>query len=183
VSSEADALGSIVRDSAAFPAPGGANVRLAVGTYARAVVYDEWPRMHDSGTDSPLAVRGLDGISAALRTVNPTSRGEAAFYDDAVSQLNASVTARADRLEKAAGGLPRDLVELILFSSFVIVAYAVFVGSPNFWFHVLGPAAIATVVAVSLVVLLDLAYPFSGILSISSDHFKTGDLAQFFTPP
>ena len=46
----------------------------------------------------------------------------------------------------------------------------------------LGPAAIATVVVVSLVVLLDLAYPFSGILSISSAHFKTGDLAQFFTP-
>jgi Protein of unknown function (DUF4239) len=100
VSSEADALASIVRDSAAFPAPGGANVRLAVGTYVRAVVNDEWRTMHDSGKDSPLATRGLDGISAALRTVNPTSRGETAFYDDAVAQLNASVTARADRSRK-----------------------------------------------------------------------------------
>jgi Protein of unknown function (DUF4239) len=182
VSSEAGALASIVRDSAAFPAPGGTHVRLAVGSYVRAVVYDEWRSMHDSGKDSALAANGFDGISAALRTVEPTSRGETAFYDDAVSQLNAAVAAREDRLEKAAGGLPRDLVELILFSTVVIVGYAVFVGSPNFWFHVLGPAAIATVVAVSLVVLLDLAYPFSGILSISPDHFKTGDLAQFFTP-
>ena len=79
--------------------------------------------------------------------------------------------------------MPRDLVELILFSSFVIVGYAVFVGSPNFWFHVLGPVAIAMVVAVSLVVLLDLAYPFSGVLSIAPDHFKTGELAQFFPAP
>jgi Protein of unknown function (DUF4239) len=174
VSSEADALGSIVRDSAAFPPLGGANVRLAVGTYVRAVVYDEWPRMHDSGKDSPVAVRGLDGISAALRTVNPTSRGETAFYDGAVSQLNASVTARADRLEKAAGGLPRGprradpLQQLrdrrlrrVRRISELLVSRA-------------RAGRDRHVVAVSLVVLLDLAYPFSGILSISSAHFKTG---------
>jgi Protein of unknown function (DUF4239) len=180
VTREAGALTSIVRDSAAFPAVGGANVRLAVGTYVRAVVNDEWPQMHDSGNASPAAARGLNDISAAIRAFKPASSAATAFYDDAVTQLNAAVTAREDRLEKAAGGLPRDLVELILFSSFVIVVYAVFVGSPNFWFHILGPAAIAMVVAVSLVVLLDLAYPFSGVLSIAPDHFRTGELVQFF---
>jgi hypothetical protein len=104
VSREADALASIVRDSAAFPAPAAARVRLAVGSYVRAVVNDEWPKMHDSGTGSAIAGRGLDGISAALRSVKPTSPGETAFYDDAVSQVNGSITARADRLEKATGG-------------------------------------------------------------------------------
>jgi hypothetical protein len=89
---------------------------------------------------------------------------------------------RSDRLEKAVGGLPRDLVELIVFSSIVIVVYAVFVGSPNFWFHVLGPAAIAMVVAVSLVVLVDRAYRFSGVLSVTPAQFKAGDLAPFFNP-
>jgi hypothetical protein len=138
--------------------------------------------MHDSGNASAAAGRALDGISAALRTVKPTSSGETAFYNDAVAQVNGSVTARSDRLEKAVGGLPRDLVELILFSSIVIVAYAVFVGSPNFWFHALGPAAIAMVVAVSLVVLVDLAYPFSGVLSVTPAQFKAGDLAPFFNP-
>lgn len=182
VSREADALASIVRDSAAFPVPGGAKVRLAVGTYVRAVVNDEWPKMHNTGNASIVAGRALDGIAAALRTVKPTSSGETAFYDDAVAQVNGAVTARSDRLEKAVGGLPRDLVELILFSSIVIVAYAVFVGSPNFWFHVLGPAAIAMVVAVSLVVLVDLAYPFSGVLSITPAQFKAGVLASSFTP-
>lgn len=38
VSREADALASIVRGSEAFPAAAGAKVRLAVGTYVRAVV-------------------------------------------------------------------------------------------------------------------------------------------------
>jgi hypothetical protein len=69
---------------------------------------------------------------------------------------------------------------LILFSSFVIIAYAVLVGSPNYWFHLLGPAAIAMVIVISLVVLADLSYPFSGEVALSSDPFKTGALQQFF---
>jgi hypothetical protein len=48
---------------------------------------------------------------------------------------------------------------------------------------VLGPAAIAVVVAVSLVVLVDLSYPFSGSVTVSPDSFKAGVLAQFFQPP
>ena len=182
VSREADSLASIVRDSAAFPDPGGENVRRAVGTYARAVVNDEWPQMHD-GNDSALARTGLEGIFAAFRTVEPRSAQATAFYDDAVRQLNAALAARRDRLQTADGGLPRDIALLILFSTVVTVGYAVFVGSPHFGFHALGPAAVAAVVAVSLVVLVDLSYPFSGDVAIAPDDFKTGALGQFFPPP
>jgi hypothetical protein len=62
----------------------------------------------------------------------------------------------------------------------VIVGYAVLVGSPNFRFHVLGPAAIAVVVAFSLVVLLDLSYPLTGDFTVDPEPFETGVLAQFF---
>ena len=40
--------------------------------------------------------------------------------------------------------------------------------------------AIAAVVAVSLVVLVDLSYPFSGDFAIPPDDFQTGALAPFF---
>ena len=52
----------------------------------------------------------------------------------------------------------------------MIIAYAVLVGSPKYWFHALGPSAIAMVVTVSLVVLLDLAYPFSGVLAADQGY-------------
>jgi hypothetical protein len=179
VSREADSLASIVRDSQAYPEPGGTNVRRAVGTYVRAVVNDEWPQIHN-GDDSALALNGLEGIFAAFRTVEPRSPSGTAFYDDGVRQLNQALSARRDRLQNAGGGLPRDIALLILFSTVVIIGYAVLVGSPHFWFHALGPAAIAMVVAVSLVVLLDLSYPFSGDVAIAPDDFKTGALGQFF---
>ena len=178
VSREADALSAIVRDSAAFPEPGGGDVRNAVGAYVRSVVDDEWPRMRE-GTDSDLAKGGLDGIYAAFRTVSPTSAVQSAFYDDAVRQLNDALDARRNRIQTVGGGLPWDLAALILFTSVVIVGYAVLVGSPSFWFHLLGPAAIAAVVAVALVVLVDLSYPFSGDFAITPDDFHTGALQPF----
>jgi hypothetical protein len=168
-----------VRDSAAFPEPGGGNVRRAVGTYVHSVVTDEWPRMRD-GHDSDIAKGSLDGIYAAFRSVEPRTAAQSAFYDDAVRKLNDALDARRNRIQKATGGLPRDIAVLLLFSSLVIVAYAVLVGSPNFWFHLLGPAAIVAVIAVSLVVLVDLSYPFSGDFAISPDDFQTGALAQYF---
>lgn len=179
VSREADSLASIVRDSAAFPEPEGDRVRGAVGTYVRVVVDDEWERMRD-GSDSPRASSALDAVFDALQTVEPRSPGATGFFDDSVRQLNDALDARRDRLDAAVGGIPIEMATLLVFSSFVIVGYAVLVGSPSFWFHVLGPTAIAVVVAASLVVLLDLSYPLSGDFTVDPKPFETGALAQFF---
>jgi hypothetical protein len=178
-SREADALASIVRDSEAFPGPGGAGVRAAIGTYVRSVAEDEWPAMRE-GTDSDASRGRLDGVFAALRAVEPRTVTERAFYEDAVRQLNDTLEARRERIEAARGGLPRELTLLLLFSSLVIVGYAVLVGSPSAGFHVLGPLAIALVVAVSLIVLADLSYPFSGDVSVSPEPYRSGALAQFW---
>ena len=43
----------------------------------------------------------------------------------------------------------------------------------------LSAAAIAILIGFSLVVLLNLSYPFSGDLAIDPDSFKDGVLAQF----
>ena len=75
---------------------------------------------------------------------------------------------------------------MILFSSVVLIAYSVLVGSPSFGFHLLGPIAIASVIAVALVVPVDLTYPFSGDFAIASESFKSGALEPFFhgaSPP
>lgn len=77
VSREADSLASIVRDSESFPEPGGANVRHAVGSYARGVTTDEWPQMRQ-GNDDALAEKGIGGIFAAFRTVKPRTPGQQA---------------------------------------------------------------------------------------------------------
>ena len=156
-------------------------MRGAVGTYVRTVVDEEWELMRDGG-DSLRASRALDGVFAALQAVEPRTPAATGFYDDSVRQLNDALDARRDRLEAARGGLPFEMAALIIFSSIVIVGYAVLVGSPNFWFHVLGPAAIASSSCSRCWCSLDLSYPFSGDVTIDPEPFHSGALARFFEP-
>ena len=181
VSDEADALAAIVRDSGAFPQPQRDRVRASVGAYVHTVVVEEWPRMRQ-GEDSADAWAAVGGMYRTLQGVNPGSPGAQAFYDDSVRQLNAALVARRNRLGNAGGGLPWVVGALLFVGSLVLIGYAVLVGSRSFWFHAIGAGAIALVIGLSLVVLLDLIYPFSGDLAIDPGSFKTGALAQFFGP-
>jgi hypothetical protein len=181
VSREADALAAIVRDSESFAQAEGDAVRRAVGAYVRIVVDEEWPGMQD-GNDSARAWAAVDDVYAALLTVDPSSARSAAFFDDAVRQLNDALDARRDRLDDAEGGLPWVIVVLLLVGSLVILGYTILVGSRSLGFHAVGAASIALVVGLSLVVLIALVYPFTGDLAIDSEPFRTGSLAQFFGP-
>jgi hypothetical protein len=179
VGQEADSLAAITRDSGALSPADGALVRAAIGKYVRAVVTDEWPDLRE-GRESVQASNDVDGIYSALQAAKPTSPEATAFYDDSVRQINAALIARRDRLDAAAGGLPSLILALVLVGALVILFYVMLVGSRSFWFHTIGALAIALVVALSLVVLIDLSYPFSGSLVVSSTPFRTGQLAQFF---
>jgi hypothetical protein len=179
VSDEAGALAAIVRDTGAFPPGDRHRVRGAVGAYVRAVVDDEWRRMHD-GNDSRRASAAVDGMYTAIQGLNPRSPRAVSFYDDAVEQLTSALEARRNRLDDADGGLPWVIGVLLLVGSVVIVGYTILVASRSYWFHAIGAGAVALILALALVVLLDLSYPFSGDLSVDSAPFRIGALEQFF---
>ncbi len=182
VGDETSALAAMVRDSGAFGPAGRDRVQGSVGAYARAVVTEEWPRLRQ-GKDSTHAQAAVAGMYRALQAINPRSPREVAFYDDLVRQLNTVLVARRSRLDIAGGSLPSIIAALLLVGSVVIIGYAVLVGSRSFWFHAIGAGAIALVIGLALVVLVDLNYPFSGDLSVGSAPFTEGALAQFFPPP
>jgi len=181
VTGEADALAAIVRDTGAFSQPERERVRASIGVYVRTVVDDEWPLLRE-GEDSPRASAAIDAVFTALQSVDAMQPSAAAFYDDSVRQLNAGLEARRNRLDDAGGGLPWVVGALLFVGSLVIVGYAVLIGSRSFWFHAIGAGGIAVVIAMSLVVLVALVYPFSGDLAIDSEPFRSGALAQFFGP-
>jgi Protein of unknown function (DUF4239) len=179
VGQEADSLAAITRDSAALAPSDGARVRGAIGTYVRAVVSDEWPRLRE-GKASPLASDDIGSVYGALQAARPTTPQATAFYNDSVRQLNEALIARRNRLDAAGGGLPSLVLALIVVGSLVILGYVMLVGSRSYWFHAIGACSIALVIVFSLVVLVDLSYPFSGSLNVRPAPFETGTLAQFF---
>ena len=134
------------------------------------------------GEASERAWAAVDDVYAALQAVEPRSARTAAFFDDAVRQLNDVLDARRDRLDDAEGGLPWVIVVLLLVGSLVILGYTILVGSRSLGFHAVGAASIALVVGLSLVVLIALVYPFSGDLAVGPEPFRTGGLARFFGP-
>ncbi len=135
------------------------------------------------GGESARAADALNGLYGALQAIEPRAGREATFYDDAVRQLNQALVARRDRLEAAGGGLSSLIAALIIVGSVVILGYAALVGSRSFWFHAIGAGSIAIVVGFSLLVLLDLSFPFAGTFAIDPGPFGTGVLAQFSAPP
>src|SRR4051812_25350949 len=162
VNTEADSLAAIVRDNQAVGGREADRVSAAVATYVRAIVEDEWPRLRASGEASPHAAAALDTLYETLQGIEPRTHRARAFYEDSVRQLNSALDARRNRLADAQGGLPAELVALIIVGSVAILSYATLVGSRSFWFHAIGAGLIAVLVSFSLVVLLGLRYPYSG---------------------
>ena len=178
VGREADSIAAVVRDSNAFSAAEKARIAAAAGNYVRAVVNDEWPRMRD-GHDSPRAWAAIGGLFTALQHVGPAPGAATSFHEDAVRRLNEALDARRDRLNSVDGSLSPLIAALILVGSVVLLGYGVLVGSTSTGFHMAGAAAMAILIGFSLVVLLNLSYPFSGDLAIDPDPFRQGVLAQF----
>ena len=179
VAKEADAFAAIVRDSNSFPPAQAELVRRAIGRYLREVVDNEWPDLR-LGHESPQATKDVDGIYAAFQHLRPATPQTTAFYNDSVRQLNEALIARRDRLSAASGGLPPLLLALIGVGAFIIIGYVLLVGSRSFWFHTIGACSISVIIVLSLVVLVDLSYPFSGDLVVSSSPFQTGELAPVY---
>ena len=96
VSNEADAIAAIVRDSGAFSKPDRDRVRAAVGVYVRAVVEDEWPRMHE-GKDSASALAAVDGHLQGDPGSRPEGGRERFVLRRLRRQLSAALVARRNR--------------------------------------------------------------------------------------
>ena len=139
----------------------------------------DWPRLHAGGDESPRAAAALDRVYQVLQDIEPRTHRAKTFYDDSVRQLNIALDARRNRLADGQGGLPAEVAALIIVGSVAILSYATLVGSRSFWFHAIGAGLIAVLISFSLVVLLDLSYPFSGGLEIEPTPLEQGVLAKF----
>jgi len=76
--------------------------------------------------------------------------------------------------------LSAPLVGLVILGSFVILGYAILVGSRSAAFHMAGASAIALVLGFSVVILMAYNFPYSGSLAIDPAPFQSGILTQYF---
>src|SRR5580765_2955757 len=87
--------------------PAGVRARLSgdLVCYARAVIYQEWPRM-ESGTLGDIVNPWGVAMFRILRTVEPKSASEQAAYAKWLDERSDREDARADRIHGAEGVIP-----------------------------------------------------------------------------
>jgi hypothetical protein len=181
VSTETVSLAQFVRDSKVFPPQTQAILNNAVSEYVHAVVEDEWPLMK-RGLTSTRARVATDGIYTVLQGYQPETANQISFYDEAVSNLDDVASSRRARLDQSRTELPTLLQILIICGAFIVIVLTYLFGSDDRRIQLFFVGTIAALVAFALLLTVVLDRPFTGDLSVSSEGFKLGVLAQYWPP-
>jgi hypothetical protein len=147
-----------------FPSPEGERIEGELVCYARAVIFDEWPRMADRQTSADV-----DRWSVALEeTVHDVSvRGpeEVVGYAEWFDQMVVLDEARQERLHEADPFVPTLLWIALIGGAAILIGYVSMFANPRIpavgQLAVVG--AIAAVLAVNLCVIYFLDHPYEDV--------------------
>jgi len=177
VKDETTALARLYRSTDLFPSQDRQNVGRAIAQYRDAVRDLEWPLMRTGG-ESLRAHNKFGELYTQIEDVTPRTHDQEVFYDEAVQSLTELVSARRTRLNAATEVLPTPFQVLLLGGAGVVLLFLYFFGMKNVWAHVAMVAGVAGVLAFSLLLVLLLAFPFSGDVTVSNAPFKLGIVGQ-----
>jgi hypothetical protein len=170
VRDEAKAAVDLHRITFALPVEGGAEIRKHLIDYVNDVREREWTTMA-VGEPSDAVVRDLDQLSRAIFNVQPQNDQELALYQDALRLLAVMTDNRNERLDSSDGSMPTILWFVLIVGGLITLGYPAFFGSSNLIAQILMTAALAELVALSLLLGLAFDYPFTGEVHISPHPF------------
>ena len=178
IRTEAGALEMVYRDSRGFSPPVADAIKQHVSDYIAIVQTQEW-RDLSHGRENEQAWNELDGLYTLLQNYQPTTISQRVFYTEVVQRVNDLMAARRERLNDAEEGIPSTFAVLILFGAFLTLGFTFLFGVKDFRLHSAMAIAVAILIGFNLLVALELDYPFSGQLSVSSSPYSSGALAEF----
>jgi hypothetical protein len=154
----------------ALPDHAGQSVNLAIVTYAKSVVGDEWKTMATHRSGSAAAAENFRLIIQQIVLLDPNRRSDVAIQSQMLSLLSVAKSYRETRIFQVGQGLPFVLWFVLDVLAISLVGLVV-VGPTEGLGHVLFAGAFtATIVMVlTLVPLLD--FPFEGSVSLPPTDF------------
>lgn len=188
VSAEAAAIGNLYRDAVAL-GPAATQLRRDVDVYATNVVCAEWPYMstHQSelpGTEGSLNLIWGDVTHLSLGDAGTTT-GD--FVKQAVGDVAAATDARRTRLRDSASEIPSVMWVVLIVGAFITVGFSYFFGLDSFRAQAVMVSSLATLIGLSLFVVLSLNLPFSGSLAVKPeaivDQIREFDVYDFSGSP
>jgi hypothetical protein len=168
--SEASAIADLLRDSQAFPADVQPQLQHSLTTYAEDVVDDEFPRMR-RGESIEQQSEQLTRVWESYLKVEPTTRTEIAFYDEAIRRLDDLGSSRKERISTSQSEIPGELWVLLIGGGVIVMAFTFMFGTPDLVVHVCAVALTAALMAFVVYLIFALEHPFVGSLSVKPDPY------------
>lgn len=168
VDKEADCVGSIYRDTQGLPPAMGQGIRADVRLYTNTVIHKEWP-LQKIGKTPSQGWEPLRRIHSAIVTMRPTTAGEAVIEAELLRTLNMLYTARTSRLAAVQGHIPEVIWWIILMGGALTVGFTYLFGFHDFRMHLVVTMSVSTSLALVIVLIMALDWPFRGNVSVQPD--------------
>jgi hypothetical protein len=161
-SREAVAVTELIRITSLFPEPQHDELRGDLVCYARAVVSDEWPKMHAGGESAQVA----DWLAAMESTVNriPVDNARTGVaLGHWLDQMTERREGRRARLDEAASAIPSTVWLMLVLGAGLTVLYLLLLADrrERWWVESIMIGTITALVVSSLLVINFLDHPFN----------------------
>ena len=167
---EANGLADVFRMSYGLPGKLQIQIRVEARAYAHAVVTEEWPLLA-RGKPGPQAVNDMDRLWAAYERWEPKTSRENVLYSESISALRDMNDARRVRLLESRRGVPGLMWFVLCMGGIGTVVFTYFFGAQNFRAQALMTGVLAAEIALVLLLIMALDYPFSGDLRVQPTAF------------
>jgi hypothetical protein len=160
--SEATALVELSRSSEFFASTDREPLAERLICYARAVIDDEWPAMHE-GERSPLVQEWVERLGEALRNVDIRTPSQEAAFLQMLEQEATRVEARRARLSEATRALPAPVWFILVLGAALTIGFALLFADRREGFLVQGCliAGVAGLVTAGLLLVWFLDHPYA----------------------
>jgi Protein of unknown function (DUF4239) len=170
VESEADYVGSIYRDTQGLPQQMGQDIRNDLELYIRTVIDQEWP-MQRQGKTPDQGWEPLHRLHIAIVKMQPQNLGESVIQAELLKTLNDLYRARESRLSAVEGHIPGVIWWFIFLGGAIVTGYTYLFGYHDLRVHMVMTAAVAASLALVVVLIIALDWPFRGEVSVAPDAF------------
>ena len=172
INGECGALHGAAMIANALPDNDGQPVTRAIAGYAVTVVNTEWPMMTHRRR-SPRAAQAFDAIIRQAVNLKVTQSSESATQNQIISLLSQAHANRETRTFQLTQAMPPLMWFMLIAISAILVGFVVFSGA-DYPTHMIFSAVFAGSVALVLVLVRMLDFPFEGALALpDTDFVKT----------
>jgi len=170
VENESDFAGGMYLDTQGLPQAKGQEIRDSIARYVGVVVDVEWP-LQRAGKMPDQGWRPLHELAGEIATIHPQNLGESVIEAELLRSWNNLYVARSSRLSAVESHVPSVIWWIIFFGAAITTGYTYFFGSEHLGMHMAMTGTIAATLALVVVLIIALDWPFRGDISITPGPF------------